>query len=465
METENKKKNIFITKGANNWVFIVAVALFAGAVGGALMVYINDTIRQTDSLSQTAILEKSQTKPIDSNPSQAGTDFSGWQTYRDDKCGYEIKYPQNFQPADATPVDDPNIKYLSNILFRGPDTASCTQQAGCFKGFSISCFLASDFLKSMDAPTAHPSLQDYITQGIKGTRFSKNFPPKTVIAGNLSGIELEEFGAAGSYKTILFQKGDRIIQFNADKGEGDVTAAIDQMIPTFKIIEPQAQVSADMQKSGDSAIKPIQLSRDFDSRAVFGLFNDYSNDAFATTVKELHGCGDALDCQAAVLKKAGASNDAIEFYRQSDGGVMYEYKSYGYFALVNVSYPFAANDNDKYMILSGKNLWVIERTEIAKVAGNENVAKEFPSPDDIWFQSDQGSFIGQNKSGQLVFAAGINAGCHICATGYAAIIGYKVNPEKDAVSADLKGFCTQAILIDGKFPVAKYPACSTGIDF
>jgi hypothetical protein len=43
---------------------IIAVALIAGAIGGGLMVYVNNTIRQTTELSQTAELKKPDNKNI-----------------------------------------------------------------------------------------------------------------------------------------------------------------------------------------------------------------------------------------------------------------------------------------------------------------------------------------------------------------------------------------------------------------
>jgi len=43
---------MFIQQGKTNWIFIIIVALVSGAVGGGLISYINNTIRQTDSLAQ-----------------------------------------------------------------------------------------------------------------------------------------------------------------------------------------------------------------------------------------------------------------------------------------------------------------------------------------------------------------------------------------------------------------------------
>ena len=49
---------MFIQPGKTNWFLIIIVALIAGAVGGGLVVYINDTIKQTTALSQIAELKK-----------------------------------------------------------------------------------------------------------------------------------------------------------------------------------------------------------------------------------------------------------------------------------------------------------------------------------------------------------------------------------------------------------------------
>jgi|GEM_PF-994227 len=58
---------IFIKKGKPNWTYVIFVALFAGAVGGGLMSYINDTVWQTDFLAQTADLWKRKTKTVQVN--------------------------------------------------------------------------------------------------------------------------------------------------------------------------------------------------------------------------------------------------------------------------------------------------------------------------------------------------------------------------------------------------------------
>jgi hypothetical protein len=44
---------MFIKKGKTNWMMIIIVALIAGAVGGGLVGYVNDTIKQTHDMSQS----------------------------------------------------------------------------------------------------------------------------------------------------------------------------------------------------------------------------------------------------------------------------------------------------------------------------------------------------------------------------------------------------------------------------
>ncbi|MCU0653278.1 MAG: hypothetical protein MUD10_03395 [Candidatus Pacebacteria bacterium] len=45
---------MFIKKGKTDWVLLIAVATIAGAAGGGLMSYINDTVMQNNLMSQEA---------------------------------------------------------------------------------------------------------------------------------------------------------------------------------------------------------------------------------------------------------------------------------------------------------------------------------------------------------------------------------------------------------------------------
>ena len=47
---------MFIKKGKTNWTLVIVVALVAGAVSGGLVVYINDTVKETSSLISSDVL-------------------------------------------------------------------------------------------------------------------------------------------------------------------------------------------------------------------------------------------------------------------------------------------------------------------------------------------------------------------------------------------------------------------------
>jgi hypothetical protein len=61
---------MFIQQGKTNWVMIIAIALVAGVIGDGLIVYINDTTKQTESLSQAVELKKTET--TQKNPNTPG---------------------------------------------------------------------------------------------------------------------------------------------------------------------------------------------------------------------------------------------------------------------------------------------------------------------------------------------------------------------------------------------------------
>lgn len=61
---------MFIQKDKTNWIFVIVVALIAGAVGGGLTVYINDTINQTTLLSQIPELKN----PVANNSGNIGNE-------------------------------------------------------------------------------------------------------------------------------------------------------------------------------------------------------------------------------------------------------------------------------------------------------------------------------------------------------------------------------------------------------
>lgn len=205
----------------------------------------------------------------------------------------------------------------------------------------------------------------------------------------------------------------------------------------------------------ESAIAPKQLAREFDSGAIFG---DKWNNAASLEMRKCMG-DSALECQATALKNLGASDAAVEFYRQSDWGMMANYTGYGdaaagYYALLDVFSPLAANSDHQYAFLAGKNLWYLMNTDFKKVVGGDLLAKNFPSDKEVSFSNSE--FVGLNKKGEVVFTFEVTGGCRACGTGYRAVIGYKTDVQKSAVYASLSGFCAESQITDNK-----YPSCSS----
>jgi hypothetical protein len=68
---------MIIKKGKTNWVMVIIVALVAGVASGVLTVYVNDTVRQADLLSQIPELKNSKkTKNGLLVPANAVSDFN-----------------------------------------------------------------------------------------------------------------------------------------------------------------------------------------------------------------------------------------------------------------------------------------------------------------------------------------------------------------------------------------------------
>lgn len=69
---------MLIQQGKTNWICIIAVALISGAVGGGLLVYINDTVRSTNSLSQVQFLMNHAGNKPGSAEKKCGADRNGF---------------------------------------------------------------------------------------------------------------------------------------------------------------------------------------------------------------------------------------------------------------------------------------------------------------------------------------------------------------------------------------------------
>jgi hypothetical protein len=212
--------------------------------------------------------------------------------------------------------------------------------------------------------------------------------------------------------------------------------------------------AVDQVVSSDSVISPQTLTAEFNSSAIVSGIKDFAS---------LRQClGDAaLDCQAAALKKLGASASAVDFYRQSDWGFMANYVGYGNaqsgnYALLEIESPLAANSNRQFAFLVGKNLYYLMYTDFKKVATNNIFTEEFSSGKEISFSN--GEFIGLNKKGEIVFTFDITSGCRACSTGYRAAISYSIDPAASQVAARLLTICNTPDSPDDHSPMCSSDA-------
>lgn len=74
---------MIIKQGKTNWGFLLIVIVLAAIAGGGTFVYIKSNTKEIISLNQLP-----EIKPADETAS--------WKTYRNEKYGFEVKYPKDF---------------------------------------------------------------------------------------------------------------------------------------------------------------------------------------------------------------------------------------------------------------------------------------------------------------------------------------------------------------------------------
>jgi hypothetical protein len=348
-------------------------------------------------------------------------DTTAWKTYRNEEYGFELKYPADFLWQNK----------IENVVVENCAVANFSQTSPCPQSARYSS------LKLSLGGNEYWRCRDF--EGAAGSRYENYWYVGLANNGCFSFKFTVKHTNCGAYGTP-----DEPAYRQCEESSRQKDETVKTIESTFKIFTV-----------GSGAIKPISLSRRYNSGAISKIVWDNDN------LAQVHGCygEQASDCQAAVLKKLGAGEDAIEFWRQSDWGLMANYIGYGdyqsgYYAVLDVLNPLAANSNHQFALYdAGENIWYLMATDFSKIGDSGRLAKEFPADREISFSN--GEWIGLNKNSELVFTFNITTGCRACGTGYRAVIGYKIDLQNSQVYADLLGFCAEDTVTD-----SKYSACS-----
>jgi hypothetical protein len=101
----------FLTKGKTNWKYILIVVIFATIVGGGILVYLRYFNKEISSLAKFSEIKKTEKPKIEE-------EITNWKTYRNEKYGFEIKYPESFTISFLQ--ERTESPYLQ-IVFETPD--------------------------------------------------------------------------------------------------------------------------------------------------------------------------------------------------------------------------------------------------------------------------------------------------------------------------------------------------------
>ncbi len=216
-------------------LLVVALAAVTLAVGGVLLLKVG-----LGPSSPTPIEEQQESEEdLDSSTmprDQAELDFAGWQTYRNDEFGFEVKYPENFV----------NKEYPSGIRSSevfGIQFVDQKWEEGHYPSLTISVIETKlsprEWLEKYSDPVSESSPGD-IPEPAVGYRNAQD----TIVNGRIA-LNVEFIAASDiSNSTLIQGESNRLYRIDAiSSGLGDFPQeAYSQILSTFRFVNSEIVV-------------------------------------------------------------------------------------------------------------------------------------------------------------------------------------------------------------------------------
>ena len=227
----------FLIKGKTNWKYIAIVLILAILIGGGISIWIK---RQEVPPIKFPEIKKSEKVVKDKTAKPIPSEVEGWKTYRNEKYGFEFKYPSGFKPGIA--VSSEFLAYNPNaarILYG--ESARATVKKGIernwteqkqvdnalfvlYYGYSYQGM--GGYSRVINAITQNPSKNYYVAIWIE--------------LDGLGGVpQTKEFWIDPTWQKSygLTEKGEEWVIQKMVNGEEEEIKMFNQILSTFRFLE------------------------------------------------------------------------------------------------------------------------------------------------------------------------------------------------------------------------------------